>query len=59
MVQAKLLATLEVRAIFVLVPLQILFAAALVTVGNGLTVTVMVKGAPVHDPVTEVGVTMY
>ena len=30
-----------------------------VTVGKGFTVTVMVYGAPGHDPVVEVGVTIY
>jgi hypothetical protein len=33
--------------------------AALVTDGFGLTVTVIVKAAPVHVPVVEVGVTIY
>ncbi len=58
-VQAKLLGVPDVNEIFGLVPLQILFVAALVTVGIGLTVTVIVKAVPEHEPVVEVGVTRY
>jgi hypothetical protein len=58
-VHVKLLATLEVKAMFVPAPLQIIFVEAFVTVGAGLTVTVIVKAVPTHDPVVEVGVTMY
>ena len=42
MVQAKLLGALDVKVIFGLVPLQVLAVAGLVTVGVGLTVTVIV-----------------
>jgi hypothetical protein len=40
-VQAKLLATLDVNAIFGPVPLQVLAVGVLVTIGAGLTVTVI------------------
>src|SRR6266496_1588233 len=59
MVQPNVLAALAVKLILVEVPLQMVFVAAVVTVGVGFTVTVMVKGLPVHEPVVEVGVTMY
>ena len=59
MVHAKLLAALAVNAIPGPDPLQVLAVAALVTAGFGLTVTVIVKAAPTHDPVVEVGVTRY
>ena len=42
--------------IFGLVPLQIVALFELVTVGFGLTVTVMGEVAPTHDPEVEVGV---
>jgi hypothetical protein len=58
MVQVKLLGAVAVRAILGPVPLQIFAVAALVTDGFGLTVTVIVKAAPVHVPVVE-GVTIY
>ena len=58
-VHAKLLGALAVNAMAGPDPLQILAAAALVTAGFGLTVTVIVKAAPAHDPVVEVGVTRY
>jgi hypothetical protein len=41
-VHTKLLGTLDVSAIFGLVPLQTLSVGALVTMGFGFTVTVMV-----------------
>jgi hypothetical protein len=41
-VHVNVLGVLAVNAIFGLVPLQILFVAALVTAGVGLTVTVIV-----------------
>ena len=44
---------------FVPVPLQIVFVAVDVTVGAGFTVTVIVTGAPGHEPAVEVGVTIY
>ena len=46
MVQVKVLAALAVKAIFGLVPLQVLAVAALVTVGDGSRVIVTVKLAP-------------
>jgi hypothetical protein len=58
-VQAKLLGTDAVNPIFVVPPLQILAVFAVVTIGFGLTVTVMVYGFPGHEPVLEVGVTKY
>ena len=42
-----------------LVPLQVVAVAAVVTIGAGLTVTVIVNGVPAHNPVVAVGVTMY
>ena len=58
-IQAKLLGALDVKAILGPVPLQVLAVAGLVTIGVGLTVTVIVKSVPVHEPVVEVGVTRY
>lgn len=58
-VQLKLLAALDVKFIFVDTPLQILFVAALVTAGTGLTVTVIVSTAPTQEPFVEVGVITY
>ena len=57
-VQAKLLGALDVKVIFGPVPLQVLAVEELVTIGVGLTVTVIVKGVPVQEPVVAVGVTM-
>ena len=45
--------------IFVVAPLQNVAVLAVETVGAGLTVTVIVKGEPIQDPESEVGVTMY
>ena len=58
-VQAKLLGALDVKVIFGPVPLQILTVAGLVTAGVGFTVTVIVYAIPTHEPVDEVGVTIY
>ena len=58
-VHVNVLATLAVKAMFVPVPLQIIFVAAVVTVGAGFTVTVIVRGVPGHEPAVEVGVTIY
>ena len=58
-VHTKLLAVLAVNEIFGPVALQVLAVAELVTDGIGFTVTVMVKADPAHDPVVEVGVTIY
>ena len=49
---------LAVNAIFVAVPLHIVAVAGVVTTGAGLTVTVIVNGAPVQ-PNADVGVTIY
>ena len=59
MVHEKLLEILDVKAIFGLVFPQLLYAAALVTEGEGLTVTVIVKGIPTHPLPVEVGETRY
>jgi len=58
-VQAKVLGAVAVKAIFGLVPLQILAVDAVVIAGLGLTVTVMVNGDPTQPPVVAVGVTIY
>jgi hypothetical protein len=58
-VQVKLLGALEIRAKFALAPLQIVAVEAFVTAGAGLTVTVIVKAAPTHEPPVVVGVTRY
>jgi len=58
-VQVKLLAALAVSGMLGDVPLQVLAVAAVVTTGLGLTVTVMVAGAPGQEPVVDVGVTKY
>lgn len=55
-VQLKLLAALDVKFILVDAPLHILFVAALVTAGTGLTVTVIVSAAPTQAPLEDVGV---
>ena len=55
-VQVNVLATEAVRLIFGPVPLQVLAVAELVTIGVGLTVTVIVKGVPAQEPVVAVGV---
>ena len=58
-VQVKLLAAVAVNAIPGEVPLQILAVAAVVTEGDGFTVTVIVNTDPTQEPVVEVGVTKY
>jgi hypothetical protein len=58
-VQVNVLGALAVKLMFGPVPLQVVFVLAVVTTGAGFTVTVMVKGAPAHEPVVDVGVTMY
>jgi len=58
-VHVKLLGIEAVKPIFGLEPLQIVVAFAVVTTRLGLTVTVIVKGVPAHEPVVEVGVTLY
>jgi hypothetical protein len=59
-VQVNVLAAVAVNAILVAVPLQIAAVFAVVTAGVGLTVTVIVYGAPGHAVVAvDVGVTIY
>ena len=58
-VHVNVLAAFAVKVMFVPVPLQIVFVAAVVTVGAGFTVTVIVKAAPGHEFTVEVGVTIY
>ena len=58
-VHVNVLATLAVKAMFVPAALQIVFVAAVVTVGAGFTVTIIVRGLPGHEPAVEVGVTIY
>jgi hypothetical protein len=54
------LAVVEVRAMFVALPLQIVAVFAVVTTGVGFTVTVMVYVGPGHAGVAvDVGVTIY
>jgi hypothetical protein len=59
-VHVNVLAALAVNAILVAVLLQIAAVLAVVTAGVGLTVTVMVYGAPGHVVLAvDVGVTIY
>ena len=58
-VHVNVLATLAVKEIFGLVPLHVVAVFAVVTVGAGFTVTVIVYAAPAHEPVVAVGVTIY
>jgi hypothetical protein len=59
-VQVNVLAAVEVNAILVADPLQIAAVFAVVTAGVGLTVTVIVYGAPGQAGVAvDVGVTIY
>jgi hypothetical protein len=58
-VQEKLLGALAASVMFGEVLLQIAAVAGLVTAGLGLTVIVIVNGAPAQLPVLEVGVTIY
>jgi hypothetical protein len=58
-VHVNVLGVLAVRLMLGLPPLQILVAGGVVIEGIGLTVTVMLNGAPGQDPVVDVGVTMY
>jgi hypothetical protein len=57
-VHVNVLAVLAVRTIFVVVPLQIVAELGVVTLGVGLTVTVIVDADPVHEPATDIGVTI-
>ena len=58
-VQVKVLDALAVKPIFGPVPLQVAAVDAFVTAGVGLTVTVIGNADPAHEPVVEVGVTLY
>jgi hypothetical protein len=58
-VHVNVLGVLAVRLMLGLPPLQILVAGGVVIEGIGLTVTVMLNGAPGQVPVVDVGVTMY
>jgi hypothetical protein len=58
-VHAKVLGALAVNVMLGPVALQIVAVAEFVTTGVGLTVIVIVYGAPTQLPVTEVGVTRY
>ena len=48
-----------VRLILAFAPLQIVLVPAVVTIGAGLTVTVILVTVPRHEPLIEVGVTIY
>ena len=54
----KVLGVVAVKLIPGLVVLQIVAVEGVVTVGTGLTVTVMVNGVPTHEPVEAIGVTI-
>ena len=58
-VHENVLGVVEIKTIPGPVPLQVLAVGAFVIAGAGFTVTVIVKGAPTHKPVVEVGVTIY
>jgi len=58
MVPLKVLDALAVSDIFGPVPLQVDAVVAVVTLGNGFTVTVIVVGEPAQEPTVEVGVTI-
>lgn len=58
-VHVKVLAAVAVNDMFGLVPLHVDAVLGVVTVGFGLTVTVIVYSAPGQLPVVEVGVTRY
>jgi hypothetical protein len=57
-VHAKELGALAVRLMLGLVLLQVLAVLAVVTPGVGFTVTVILVDEPIHEPATEVGVTI-
>jgi hypothetical protein len=59
-VHVNVLAAVAVSAMFVAEPLQIAAVFAVVTAGVGLTVTVIVYGAPGHAVLAvDIGVTIY
>ena len=57
--QLNELGVLAVSVMPVPVPLQIDAVVGFVTLGEGFTVTVIVVGNPVHEPVEDTGVTIY
>ena len=58
-VHVKVQGVLDDKLILGPVPLHVLAVFAFVTTGVGLTVTVMAEEEPTHDPVVEVGITLY
>jgi hypothetical protein len=58
-VHVNVLGALAVKLILGPVPLQVVAVLAVVTIGFGFTVTVIVKGTPEHEFTVEVGVTTY
>lgn len=56
-VQEKALGAEESKEILVLVPLHIVAVLAVVTVGAGLTVTLIVEAVPEHTLAIDIGVT--
>jgi hypothetical protein len=58
-VQLNVEGAVAASVMFGLVALQIATDAGLLTAGLGLTVTVIVNGAPAQAPVVDVGVTIY
>jgi len=59
MVQLNVLGADAFKAILGEDPLQVAAVFGVVTTGVGFTVTVMVYGAPAHEPAVAVGVTRY
>ena len=57
-VQVKVLGIFDVKVILGLVPLHVDAVETFVTIGLGLTVTVMVYGAPMQPVAIALGVTM-
>jgi hypothetical protein len=58
-VHVNVLGALAVKLILGPVPLQVVAVLAVVIIGFGFTVTVIVKGIPGQEPDVEVGVTIY
>lgn len=57
-VHEKLLGSEAESEIFGPVPLQIVAVLGVVKIGEGLTVTMIVNGVPLHEPAVEAGVTI-
>ena len=57
-VHVNVLAALEVRAILVVAPLHTVVVLGVVTLGFGLTVTVIAVEEPTQEPTVAVGVTL-